>query len=365
MIRRVFVSDIHMSHGKSLGTPEEYEWFDKEDAGNFSAFLDFVRDQEYDELVLLGDIMDNWLYPISEAPPPFQAIASASHVTPIINKLKGLAGQMSITYVSGNHDMAVMDNASEDFRNTYFPGIRFQKFYKTADGIFAQHGHQYVMWNAEDPERRKVPLGYYITRLVASVAACTDSMTYTIPEIVRTLSQSKSLRTQLVHAPINFLTGKLKDAGVKVSGSTLITDTPELALTIAAVKKTYANLADAWENSPSHVGPWESIWYEMAGLQGIANDLAFKNGDRKVVIFGHTHGEELLALESARAVSGYPLEPVLRWGLYANCGCWADNNDPKKPYSYVVTEYDKGKHTVTLNHWNDPLHSNPIRTEAI
>lgn len=351
MTRRVFVSDVHMSPGASLNTPERYEWFSEGDADNFLSFLKFLKTYQFDELVLLGDIMDDWLHPIDTPPGSFGEIAGAKHVTRILRALQELARQKAVTYVQGNHDMAIMDEAMKDFRAQYFPGVKFRKTYQK-DGVFAQHGHQYIMWNAEDPTGRNVPIGYYITRLQASVCAKNAAITCTFPDVVKTLKESGSPVQQLVNAPINFLKEQLQPYGV--SDVTPILGTGEIpGLSLAGVKKTYADLPDAWENLPSSIGPWRSVRYEVLGLWEAANDLAFKNKDKNVVIFGHTHQEDLTLLGPKQQDPDLPLS---NWGIYANCGVWAHNNDQEKPYSYVVAEYDakkKKKHTVTLNHWKN------------
>jgi hypothetical protein len=87
MTRRVFVSDTHMSCGKSLGTKGEYEWFDKQDAANFLSFLAYLQTYDFQELILLGDIIDDWLYPIDETPPSYEDIAKAAHIAPILQEL--------------------------------------------------------------------------------------------------------------------------------------------------------------------------------------------------------------------------------------------------------------------------------------
>jgi predicted phosphodiesterase len=73
------------------------------------------------------------------------------------------------------------------------------------------------------------------------------------------------------------------------------------------------------------------------------------NPDRKVVIFGHTHKEEICLIEPAAQTP----EHREYWGIYANCGSWCDYNMTNpRPYSWVVTESDGDKHMVALMHWD-------------
>ena len=99
-MKRVFVSDIHMSAGWSLGQGSTtYDWFDKEEAAAFEQFLrTLVVDDTVDEVILLGDIMDVWIYPYDKAAAKYSDIVSAGHVKPIIAAINNLAANTHLSY---------------------------------------------------------------------------------------------------------------------------------------------------------------------------------------------------------------------------------------------------------------------------
>jgi hypothetical protein len=60
MTKRVFISDIHMTLGRSLvkdnlnpAKAHEYDWFDLDEAAQFRIFLSKLPD-DIDEVILLG-----------------------------------------------------------------------------------------------------------------------------------------------------------------------------------------------------------------------------------------------------------------------------------------------------------------------
>jgi len=342
MYKRVFVSDIHMTAGWGFtGSTGAYDWFTKKNAADFLAFLKYVRgDASINEVILLGDIMDGWLYPYDVQPPSYEVIADAFHIKPIIQELQLLAQVKPVTYVEGNHDINITDAAFAGFRTKYFPNIPFQKKpYVTNDGIYAKHGHEYLMWNAPDPNpNHKLPIGYYITRLQAGVHAYAQ-MLFTIPDIASTILHELSSPTALTDAPLDFLIKNLNKVR-HVDDKTQIVNAAG-ATAIGQVRNDYAGLTSDWEHH-SKYGPVKSIEFEADDIWEPANDLAFATNN-KIIVFGHKHKEGNTLLQPA--AGGTP------WGIYANCGSWCDlgSNDP----SYIVTEYDKAgqTHSVTLWHW--------------
>lgn len=220
VIKRAFVSDVHMSPGLSFGSLKgRYDWFSKDESLKFGQFLAYlIGDDSIQEVIFLGDIMDDWVYPIEIQPPKYDDIANASHIINIMTNLRTLAQRKkgNVTYVMGNHDMTLIELQFGNLRQDAFVGIKFQDSYETTDGIYAEHGHQYTMYNAVDP-KHEVPLGHYISRLAATVAE-RKRRHYTSSDIERRfssvgdfeqdekkLTDAKGLiRDPLVNAPLSF-----------------------------------------------------------------------------------------------------------------------------------------------------------------
>ena len=356
--KRVFVSDIHMSPGLSLKNPQScYDWFSEEQATQFDVFLKtLIGDKTIEEVILLGDLMDGWVYPIEVQPPKYDKIAGAGHIRDIMTDLQELAKVKRVTYVIGNHDMTLGELQFENFRQSIFPGISFHNSYETDDGLYAEHGHQYTMYNAVDP-KHELPLGHYISRLAATVAErkqhfyINADFDKNFPAAGTYQFDAKGfIKDPLVNAPLSFLEEELGN----VDDNTPITTVNGGVITLSEVRQQYAKLGIDWIEKHGLLSGFRSVWREAVGLDGVADQIAsgkvFKGKNYKIVIFGHTHNKEnrRLSLQSPAVASGSEETP---YAIYANCGAWCQD---KKP-TYVIDEYDDGtgKHKVTLKFWGE------------
>jgi UDP-2,3-diacylglucosamine pyrophosphatase LpxH len=348
-VKRVFVSDVHMSPGWSLGKDGCYDWFDKKEADAFARFLATqTADETVQEVILLGDLMDDWVYPIESQPPRYEKIANALHIVSIMENLRELARKKKVTYVMGNHDMTLGEPRFDSFRQAAFDGITFVGSYDTDDGIRAEHGHQYTMYNAVDP-KHEVPLGHYISRLAATVSERKNHF-YISADIENrfpstgnyNLSAAGLIRDPLVNAPLTYLADEIGS----VDDNTGITTVNGGIITLGEVRQQYAKVGIDWVESHGLLGGIRSAWREAVGLDGVAYEKALKLG-KKVIIFGHTHKKENTYLMPPGPVVA-PGPAANAFAVYANCGAWCQGIAP----TYVVDECeDQGKHTVTLKHW--------------
>jgi len=347
-----------MSAGWGLnGRKGRYDWFDTEEADNFARFLASLNnDASIHEVILLGDIMDDWVYPVDVQPPHYQQIVSAAHIVPIMENLWTLSENRPVVYVRGNHDMSITDDELSDFRATFFPDIVFRDFYETADGIYAEHGHKYVMYNAPDPNpENTLPLGHYISRLAATIEArkgtrCRQSeVTKDLFPVGKAVANTHTLAGDpLVDLPLSYLAGQLDG----VNDATPIVTVDGGSITLGEVREMYENLSHEWAEEHGALDPLHSIWMEAEGFWGLVQQIAIEK-NKKVIIFGHTHKKENCYLGTPDALTGEISDP---YAIYANCGSWCSHNDPHpKPYTYVVTEYDEdtGKHIVSLRYWGE------------
>ena len=65
--KTIVISDIHMSNG------EDHSWFKAPNADKLANMLNAMAEKKdtfdnVEELVVLGDLFDLWLYPVNEAP---------------------------------------------------------------------------------------------------------------------------------------------------------------------------------------------------------------------------------------------------------------------------------------------------------
>jgi hypothetical protein len=158
----------------------------------FATFLKSINDpQKVKEVVLLGDLMDDWVYPVDVEPPSLQAILKAPINKAIMREFKNLAKneEISVLYLPGNHDMGV----NQALLTKNFPGppgspdpsgirlggtAQHNSVYRTSR-LRAEHGSAYAMFNAPDTINNpgtRLPLGYFIGRVVATKTRDTGSM---------------------------------------------------------------------------------------------------------------------------------------------------------------------------------------------
>lgn len=91
-----------------------YDWLGPNEAKNFSGFLDFLlASADVEEVILLGDTMDNWVCPVDEIPPTFEEIVQADVNMEVVQSLKALAKhkEIKLIYMPGNHDMSITSPA--------------------------------------------------------------------------------------------------------------------------------------------------------------------------------------------------------------------------------------------------------------
>jgi len=79
--KRLFISDVHVGAGrfgvKKTDYPYEWDWLSLKETVNFVSFLNFVRTkypEEIHEIVFIGDIFDDWVFPHDQAPPTMEEL---------------------------------------------------------------------------------------------------------------------------------------------------------------------------------------------------------------------------------------------------------------------------------------------------
>lgn len=339
----IVVSDIHMSNGAG------YSWFHGEYVNDVRAmFEQFAADPDITELVLLGDIFDLWLYPVNVQ--PWTARQIIQNLDPgILTALRNcVASVPHVYYLTGNHDMNVTPS---DLR-LLVPGdkqicwIRPEEYNaKHQTQWHLEHGHAADMFNAPDPAADTIggyPLGFFITRLVASAedqSAVWNALRKVISvvtgahEMRPTREISISMGALVVGAIIVAL-----EIAAEVPSDTLIRfSEPGLdnKYTVGDVKKHYWGLYDRWVAKY----PVDLVRTMLAGLTKDGLDwyasLLLASTGVPVVVMGHTHYGE----QNPASATGYD-----------NSGCWCDASALGGPASLpTYVEIANGK--ATLIRW--------------
>lgn len=349
--KRLFLSDLHLGRLDRPPVAGEYSYIrlKTEATEACAAFLRWVRNSgEFQEVVLVGDILDRWCYPVDVVPPSYEQIVEAPENQEIAQAIRDLACTPGITtvYLPGNHDQDI----DRTIVNRLFPGMVFIGDGR-GRGVFrrgrlrAEHGSAFSLFNGPDPFNASVtqlPLGYFIERVWASHARkngfehhsglgwfsyiddlfrCTGPMTLAARAFELFLREAElDLETPFLGVPEEF--------------------DPSGTITARRVLERYQNLYQQRENAGPDEAGRTALGAVLAdiSLGRIADDLC-RQGDANVIIFGHSHAPEI----------------DLDWvfvedRIYANCGTWCS---PERPRTFIVTEGDRerDRHIVREMEW--------------
>jgi len=334
----IVISDIHMSNGKG------YSWFKQKDSDNLVAMLSSIANangsdknfSNVQELVILGDLFDLWLYPIHVKPRTVkQIIGDNKGVTQALSRCVGKLPK--VYYMNGNHDMSVIPDDLRCFRSgckeiICISTANYRKLHKE---WHFEHGHAVDMFNSPDLSGCTIggyPLGYFVARIAAgrpsTVWGCVRKILEEIfKDIISSLQKKRKPKksdfldygSRLVEALIDVLSleaGVDQDTLVRFSEPHL-----DRKYTVNDVKRHYGTLLLVWYKlcgysrrrlkntmlASRHLG---------GGLDWYAEELLSAPDPPKVVVMGHTHK---------------PVQIPFNSGKYDNDGCFCE----QKSFSYV------------------------------
>jgi UDP-2,3-diacylglucosamine pyrophosphatase LpxH len=334
--RLVFLSDVH------IGVNARTNWYQ---ARYHEAMLRTVFDTiiaEADrvaELVILGDFVDQWTYVPSERPPTFAQIAAANPGIfgaegALARALTALDGRVS--YVGGNHDMAVGAAELAQIRDpqgrsprriTDFPYLPLLG----ENRIACAHGHQFSMFNAPDFQampKTGLPLGHVVTRLAALWSAQRLAAGETVAdrpgagEPTGWAFEKDELATLLV----GVVERKASIAELVVGALLRATGQPDSipivlpdgsTITPAQAMKAYDNLYSRFKEParyPASALTSEAAFFALTEVDtrnSLGHFARLLGKQHRVVVMGHTH------------VSDDETQRPLLFGadnIYANCG---------------------------------------------
>lgn len=353
--KRIFISDIHMGVDKSIAPRKPYVWF-RNNAPLLARFLDEQIDaQQVQEVVILGDLFDQWIIPADYDPlTSFESICEDIVNKPVIEKMKVLAAENRLVYVPGNHDMA-LDIAgiltTQQLMVDTFPGIRFvcddtvPLGRYEASALVAEHGNRYCLFNAPDtwtnPGSSFLPLGFFISRMVAykvsTIGHDQDPRNIFIdllrecwkgdPDFIENLFQSIA-----------------DDCGLTPASTIDLDDIPGYGGTmmVGEIGQRFASLFSNWGKVPGaeHVVAPIAVMSELGDLYNAAASTYFRRGsDFKVAVFGHTHNPAMKKEDWESGERGDETEDQGEnpsRAIYANSGTWVDH--AREGGTYVETE---------------------------
>ena len=363
----VFISDLHMNVDGS------YSWLVKH-AVDLARFLNDVNSRDdVAELIILGDLLDDWVSPVKYTPQTFADILAANYNNGVVPALQEVCRNpdIAVTYVVGNHDMlSFMSENKEVIANT-FPGMTIISdspglgAYTRDDIIWAEHGHRYTLFNAPDTWSHAggdLPLGYFISRLAAS-KSLTSGKVYTTPDLLDLFVKSPAEVNKYLQEG-----GYEGEAGNVIDNAFIIAVFNAIALwagfwpwdkftmedlddfasdpSVEEIAFLYDTIFSGWPSRQNIVDHYEAVLNDLGHLNSAAN-LLFEMPDRikdlypftpRVVLFGHTH-------QAAFQYHSGQVETI-----YANTGTWIDS----KPMTWVEIEInngDSGRRDYTVSLW--------------
>jgi UDP-2,3-diacylglucosamine pyrophosphatase LpxH len=335
------ISDVHM--GDERATDGNYCWFGK-NADALKNLLDSaLYGNQIRELVIQGDLFDEWIVPYSISPfdpeiginsslDYFQAIAESTVNVGIFDRLRSIASssEIDLIYIPGNHDMEI----TQDFIEEIIPGIIWKGDvqglgkYSPVDDIIMEHGHRYDFFNCPQPlvnPNHKLPPGYFISRLYAQgmmesagVKMKSALETNGSPEFVT----AWTLALIYTLGDFNMDVPPLDSAIVLMGGIDGYND----PFSFNGAQNMYkANIQDLWpetqtvNNVPVPMDELFAIWHGYDLTSAALYEYLLQSpslSPYKIVSFGHSHNPSVQVYPA-----GHDYEAV-----YANSGSWLDDD---------------------------------------
>jgi UDP-2,3-diacylglucosamine pyrophosphatase LpxH len=341
----VCLSDLHM--GEERAVEGGYCWF-IENAPALQDFLQMTKtNPKVRELVILGDMFDEWIIPfdaqpfdgtVSDSREYFYAVRNATTNATIFDTLAEIAGggEIKLVYVRGNHDMLTDQTTLEEL----LPGVEFKGqteglgSYSPVDGVMMEHGHRYDFFNSPQPlvnPGHILPPGYFVSRLWAAgmeaeasqkgalSAAETDQGPFGDREILFPLAWD----TALIYSEAQFpalVPPSLNEPVVIMTGIDEYAD----PFSFDGAKAMYVdgNIETLWPNTQARNGVQETMPVAVSILNGhsdlfVQAEVEYLENEERgihIVVFGHTHQPML---------DVYP-PGENHTGIYANTGSWVN-----------------------------------------
>lgn len=341
----VCISDIHMGDPRSAALG--YCWFTRNQSALESLLNAVLVNSQVRQVVILGDLFDEWIVPYRLAPfdtgagirdsrDYFHSIANAPVNVNIISELKAIAssGTIQLVYVPGNHDMLLTNEILQEI----IPGVIWKGdstglgHYSPVDEMIMEHGHRYDFFNCPQPLSNPghiLPPGYFVSRLDAE-----GLMEHGGKGHPQTKSEKGQLEfmtawtAAIEYLKIHYTLNLAADSSNVLMGGI---DNYPGPFSYNGARDMYAsNIEEFWSATESR----NAVPVMMPVLMAILNgslDLSFAAsyefmqpeapGVYKLVVFGHTHNP---------MISVYPAGKQYT-GIYANTGSWVNAELSSKP----------------------------------
>lgn len=374
----VVISDIHLGMDNSFA----------ECNANRAALVSFLtkikNSPNVKELVIAGDLIDQWFVPMEYQPPTSEAAfvdAIAANNQAVMDAFKAIIaeGQIKLTYAPGNHDILVTAADMERI----LPGINQARGsvqgigeYKTGlqNEIIVEHGHKYNLFVAPDPISNRnitgnttsiLPPGYFFTRIATSSVVQGKPVSPNVwPDITYYKNDPmqellylyyQTWKSILVTLPIKqkfsdkVMTTNIDGFTANYSVNDIL---PQVNPTTGKLELVlFDNMLATWDQRQTMNGVKVKTPVKDAII--LANDSHLTDnqskfqyfdtdGSIRIVIFGHTHEARILTFKNLNG----------KKTIYANSGTWIDHSlaHPGRIFT-VVNEAGAGSPLSIVNNY--------------
>ena len=367
--RIVVISDLHM------GADPSFAEFNKNKDFLRNFLLQLKNSKDVAELVLAGDVLDQWFLPMNYDMPKTlsefndRVVKNNQEIVDSINSIIQ-EGKIRVTYVPGNHDL-LFDAAEVD---RIFPGINQARdtaglgTYNPKPNIAIEHGHRYNFFCAPDPlsnanltnGKSILPSGYFFTRIAtSSVVEGKPKSNNAFPRITPAnfdVTQMNYFEYSLVWKNILStlpIAENFSDKVIKTSidGFTQTYSVEDLLPHQGKDGKLsvnlYSGIVENWQYRQilNHVSVPIDVREAIKGApvtdftdQQAQTQYFDRDGSIRVVVFGHTHEAKIILSKNFRGNDV----------VYANSGTWIDTEPNAPTRTYVVIERNEGSANTTV-----------------
>ncbi len=313
----VVISDVHIGDNTSTC------WYQtKHHERRLIALLDWAikNEKSIDEFIILGDLFDFWTYPPDVVPPTLDDILQAN---PNLFSIGSGAFSRLLTalpdrvkYIRGNHDINITESDIGKISNGKGQFVRMEPdlyltrhdkqgkkmsaddFSEDYSRIVFSHGHIFTMFNAPDPPL--VPVGYFVTRLIAHKVfyhllkpgqTAANLRKNGAPEF-RNLVSSKAINSSI---PGTLLDAMARWANFHPDAPIRMPGPSGLTYSINQAKTLYKKLWSRWATGnggglKGHAFAYKAALSDLNGdfMGWNAQRIAFQAG-ASLAVMGHTH----------------------------------------------------------------------------
>ncbi len=300
----------------------------------------------FQEVVLLGDLVDIWTYPPSVKPPSMADIIAANPnvLGPGGALAKVVAAVHKVTILLGNHDGTLTQADIAALQGAVGPVQLVDAVHVLtgASGVRTalSHGHYWTMFNAPDSSSpwNTLPVGHFVTRAFSYMMANTLKPGQNVAELPNMgypdgfdiVQFLRSLGPNMTPDLADILLDYVATAS-KMPESLPIVLPNGATTTIADAKRIYADLFTRWvaKENGSVVNAARAALADGSGnyLAWFAQRLAIQQS-ADLVVMGHTH----------TPIGGLTISPVNYYNSGFECASRPDN--PPKAFTFALVDVE-------------------------